>query len=82
MLIVIDGQQIINMKAKKSRVFKQRLIDINNFNEIRNCAMSFQTTPDLLKEAIRAIGPVFDDLQEHFNSHRNPYINRTKGWRL
>lgn len=70
------------MGAKKNKVRKIRTIDITSFTQVRNIAMSFKVTEQQLKDAVAVVGNVYSDVQKHLGSYNNPYLHRTKGWRM
>lgn len=67
---------------KIKKAFQQRQLDLANFNQVRNMAMSFKVTVEELKAAAEKVGLGVDDLRSHLNVHNNPYVHRTKGWHL
>lgn len=61
---------------KKKKVYKPRTIDIDNFNQRRNFAMSLQVTEEVLRDAVNAVGNIYDDVRRYIGSHNNPYFHR------
>jgi len=50
-------------------------IDVNNDSELRDWADRFGVTPDDVRDAVKAVGEVADDVQEYLHSHHsNPGI--------
>ena len=43
-------------------------ININQDYELRDWSKKFGVTPDQLKEAVKAVGPVADDVRRHLKS--------------
>ena len=61
---------------KKKKVYKPRTIDMENFNQRRNFAMSLQVTEEVLRDAVNAVGNIYDDVRSYIGSHKNPYFHR------
>lgn len=69
-----------SMSANK-RNSGERVIDINNRIEIRNCAMSLQVTEDQLTKAIKEVGAMYNDVVNHLKAYRPAYFNRKSRYR-
>lgn len=67
-----------------ARKYVDRTVDVTNFRQVRNAAMSLKVTEEQLKEAVLVVGNKIDDLTVHFKAFHNPYLRRVSGgrWRL
>jgi len=70
------------MKVTKSKKSKVPTIDVNNFRQVRNAAVSFRTTEDHVRQAVAAVGNVIADVRLYFNSNHNPIHRPARGLRL
>ncbi|MDI1257318.1 MAG: DUF3606 domain-containing protein [Flavobacterium sp.] len=63
---------------KTAKIYAGRTIDINNFRDIRNVAVSLKVSEEQLKTAISAVGPILENVRKHLSAYHNPILHRPK----
>lgn len=66
------------MAIRKRKVYKPREVDVDDFYDVRNTAMSLRVSESELLDAIKVVGPILSNIKNHLGTTHLSTIYRKK----